>query len=95
VPEPGRVVDVLLVTSPGCHYCDQAAELLARIGEEIELEVHTIPLASDDGLELVARHRVPFPPVLIVDGEIFGFGRISERKLRSHLAGLGRTRVGA
>ena len=28
----------------------------------------------------------PLPPILILDGRLFGYGRISERKLRAALA---------
>ena len=33
--------------------------------------------------------RVPFPPIVLLDGALFGYGRISEHKLRAALAAKG------
>jgi hypothetical protein len=79
-------VEVVLVTAPGCHYCDEAGRLLDELAETMPLEVRTVPLSSEVGLGLLVRHRAPFPPILLVDGVFFGYGRISRRKLEDHLA---------
>ena len=79
-------VDILLVTAPGCHYCADALRLLDEVDEATPLTVRTVPLSSDEGRALLVRHRVPFPPILLVDGTFFGYGRISRRRLEEHLA---------
>jgi hypothetical protein len=79
-------VDVVLVTSPGCHFCDDALRVLDDIGATTPLRVRTVAMTSDEGRSLVVRHRVPFPPILLVDGAFFGYGRISRRKLERHLS---------
>jgi thiol-disulfide isomerase/thioredoxin len=81
-------VEIVLVTAPGCHFCDETSRLLDEIGEVTRLEVRTVPLSSDEGRGLLARYRVPFPPIMLVEGVFFGYGRISRRRLESHLAGL-------
>lgn len=81
-----REFDVLLVTNPGCHYCEEALVLLEGLAATTPLNLETVPLSSERGLALMVRHRVPFPPILLVDGELFGFGRISRRKLERYLA---------
>jgi hypothetical protein len=43
-------------------------------------------MTSDEGRSLVVRHRAPFPPILLVDGAFFGYGRISRGKLERHLS---------
>jgi glutaredoxin len=78
--------EVVLYTSPGCHYCGDAREVLARVGSEVRLQVTEVDLDSVPGQAALARWRVPFPPILILDGTLFGYGRISERKLRAALA---------
>lgn len=78
-------VDVVVVTSPGCHFCDDALGLLEELAETTELRIETIPLASERGRSLLVRHRVPFPPIVMIDGEFFGYGRISRRKIEAHL----------
>ena len=81
-----RPVDILVMTAPGCHFCDDALRLLDEIGKVTPLTVRTVPVSSDEGRALIVRHRIPFPPILVVDGVFFGYGRISRRKLESHLA---------
>lgn len=76
---------VTLITSPGCHYCAQAREVLDRVGADIALEVSEIDMTSPEGAAAQKRWRAPFPPLLLLDGEMFGYGRISERKLRNRL----------
>ena len=76
----------MLVTSPGCHFCDDASTLLGELAASYPLRVETVPLSSDYGRSLLVRHRVPFPPILMIDGEFFGYGRMSRRKLEAHLA---------
>ena len=83
-----RPIDILLVTSPGCHYCDHALGVLNEVGATAPLSVTTIALTSERGMDLLVRHRVPYPPILLVEGEFFGYGRISRRKLEVHVAGI-------
>ena len=84
---PPFLVD--FVTSPGCHYCGHTREVLERVGAEVPLQVTEVDLDSPAGRAALARWRVPFPPIVLVDGRLFGYGRISERKLRAALAAKG------
>jgi thiol-disulfide isomerase/thioredoxin len=81
-----KPAEIVLVTAPGCHYCADAAHLLDEVGESTQLSVRTVPLSSDEGRALLVRHRIPYPPILLVDGSLFGYGRISKRRLVSYLA---------
>ncbi len=82
-PGSGRPhqIQVTVVTSPGCHFCREADLLLDNLKERYPLRVETIDLTSPEGSAIARRFRVPFPPVLLIDGEYHGHGRISERKL--------------
>ena len=80
--------DVVLVTRPGCHFCEEALHLIEGLAETYPLRIATIPLLSERGRSLLVRYRVPFPPILMIDGEFFGHGRISRRKLEAHLMSL-------
>jgi hypothetical protein len=79
-------VDVVVVTAPGCHFCEDVDRMLAELGTVIPLAVRRVPLSTEEGLGLLVRHQVPFPPILVVGGAFFGYGRISRRKLEDHLA---------
>jgi hypothetical protein len=81
-----RPVSVVLVTAIGCHFCDEGIELLSDLAESHPLSIDLVPITSETGRELLTRYRVPFPPILIVNGAFFGYGRISRRKLEERLA---------
>jgi hypothetical protein len=62
--------------------CELAKEILARLGNEYPLSVTEIDLRSDEGERLAAGAGVLFAPGVLVDGQPFSYGRLSERKLR-------------
>jgi hypothetical protein len=71
----------LLVTTQRCHFCRDAWELLSDLSSRYPITVRSVDLSSTEGTEIATRYRVPFPPVLLLDGEYFGHGRISRKKL--------------
>ncbi len=79
---------VTLLTQADCGLCEHAKKVLARAGEDYPLEVTEIDLASEQGRALAAQARVQFAPGVLVDGRPFGYGRLSERRLRRALGRL-------
>lgn len=79
------VIEVTVLTQPDCAFCDHAAAVLDRVGADYPLTVRHIELASEQGAELAARHGVLFAPGILIDGQVFSFGRLSERRLRREL----------
>lgn len=77
---------VTLLTQPECALCEHAKKVLARVSRDHPVEVTEIDLASPHGRELADRARVMFAPGILLDGQPFGYGRLSERKLRRALA---------
>ena len=76
---------VIVLISPECALCEQAKAVLARVGRDYDLEVEECSIESERGGRLAQEHGVLFPPGVILDGEAFSFGRLSERKLRREL----------
>jgi len=76
---------ITLLTQADCGYCEHAKAVLARVGADHPLEVTEIDITGDQGRMLAARAGVVFAPGLLVDGRPFGYGRISERRLRRTL----------
>jgi len=76
-----RAIGVILVVAPRCHFCNDAQKLLEDLGDRYSLTVQRIDLESEEGIAIAAQFRVPFPPVLLINGAYFGHGRISRRKL--------------
>jgi len=79
------VTAITLLTQEDCAYCEHARKVLARVGEDHPLEITEISLTSGQGRALAAQAGVQFAPGLLVDGRPFGYGRISERRLRRAL----------
>lgn len=77
---------VILLTQPNCALCDHAKQVLARVGRDVPLTVEEIDLGSDSGRQLATDAAVLFAPGVLLDGKPFGYGRLSERKLRKALA---------
>ncbi len=75
------IARITVVEAPGCHFCEDASETLARLAEHYPLEVVKLDSASDRGRHLLEAHRSPMSPLVLVDGQVFSWGRLSERKL--------------
>ena len=76
---------ITLLTQADCALCEHAKGVLARVGADHPLEVTEIDLASEHGRALASRAGVLFAPGLLVAGRPFGYGRLSERRLRRAL----------
>ena len=81
-------IQVMLLTADGCHYCAHAREVVARLANDGPLDVAEISLHSPEGSRLALRDGIAFPPGVYLDGTLFGYGRLSEGKLRRRLAEL-------
>lgn len=71
-----------LVTAPECRLCQHAREVLSRLQRAWPLLVDEVGWSSAEGQVLVRRDGLPFPPALYVGGELYGYGRLSEGRLR-------------
>ena len=79
------MTEITLLTQEDCAYCEHAKQVLARVGEDHPLKITEIGIRGAEGRALAARAGVMFAPGLLVDGRPFGYGRISERRLRRTL----------
>ena len=73
--------DLVLYGRPGCHLCDDAREILVRVGApftEVDVE-------RDDDLHARLLERIP---VVTLDGEELFEHFVDERTLRVRLKGL-------
>lgn len=80
------MIDVLLLSREDCRFCVQAKETLERLRAELGLRVREQALDSEEGRRLALSSAALFPPVVLVEGEVICYGRLSERRLRKVLA---------
>lgn len=76
---------VTLLTQPECHLCDHAKTVLDNVAREHPLTVTEIDLQSDAGRRIAEDAGILFAPGVLLDGQPFAYGRLSERKLRKTL----------
>lgn len=74
---------VRLLTRVGCHLCDDAAEVLARVCAETGTGWDAVDVDSDDELRAEYGDQVP---VVLLDGREHDSFRVDEERLRADLA---------
>jgi glutaredoxin len=75
---------ITLLSRPGCHLCDDAREVIARVAGELGVSWTERDItASQDDL----REYADMVPVTFVDGVQHDFWRVDERRLRKALGG--------
>ena len=79
------MIDVVVLSSPACHLCEDALESLAELRREIPIRVREIGMETPEGRELLRIHRPAMPPAVLVDGSLFSVGRLPRKKLRKAL----------
>ncbi|MGW2400722.1 glutaredoxin family protein [Kitasatospora sp. NPDC001664] len=75
---------VTLIGKPGCHLCDDAREVIARVTGELGSTFEERDILQDE--ELYRRYWEQIP-VTLIDGKQHDFWRVDERRLRAALGG--------
>ena len=81
---PARPRTITLLSRPGCHLCDDARAIIARVASEqgVTWEERDITQSQDDLLAYGEQI-----PVTLIDGVQHDFWRVSEDRLRAALRG--------
>jgi glutaredoxin len=75
---------VVIYGRPGCHLCEAAREVVARVCDDLGEQFAEVDVDSDPAL----LHRFGEEiPVTFVDGRQHDFWRVDERRLRAALGG--------
>lgn len=73
---------VLIYTRPGCHLCEFAEAVVARVCTELGEEYVEVDISSDPALQQRYAEEIP---VTLVDGRQHDFWRVDEVRLRKAL----------
>ncbi len=73
---------VTLYGKPGCHLCDDAREVIARVCAEVGTSYDEVDITTDPALQQQFGEQIP---VTFVDGSQHDFWRVDERRLRAAL----------
>ena len=81
-----------MVTSPGCHFCEDARVALATLADQGSVTLTVIDAETPDGESLIRLHRPALFPLVLIEGDYFSAGRLPRRKLAATL-GLAKSAV--
>lgn len=73
---------ITLIGKPGCHLCDDAREVIARVAAELGVGWEERSIADDPELAEEYWEQIP---VTLVDGRQHDYWRVDERRLRAAL----------
>jgi len=81
----GPAHTITLLSRPGCHLCDEARAVIARVAADLGVpwQERDITESQDD-----LREYGEMIPVTLIDGVQHDFWRVSEQRLRAALAAL-------
>ena len=75
---------VTLYSRPGCHLCDDAREVVARVCADLGTLYDEVDITTSEDLQQAYGEQIP---VTLVDGRRHDFWRVDETSLRAALAG--------
>lgn len=75
---------VTLLGKPGCHLCDEARAVVARVTAELGESFEEISILDDPALQERYWEQIP---VTLVDGKQHDFWGVDEQRLRAALGG--------
>ena len=73
-----------LLGKPGCHLCDEARAVLARVADDLGVPWDERDVTADDALFEEYGDRIP---VVLLDGREHGYWTVDEARLRRDLTG--------
>ena len=68
VPKRDTPRQVVLYSRPGCHLCDDAADLLERLAQRIPITLTEVNILSD--IDLYERYKHSIPVVALTGGPV-------------------------
>jgi hypothetical protein len=81
-PDGHQTPRITLLGRPGCHLCDDARLVVARVAEEVGVGWEERSIVDDRALLEEYSEQIP---VVLVDGRQHTFWRVDEQRLRAAL----------
>lgn len=75
-------VRITLIAKPGCHLCEDARTVIAKVAEELGVGWTELDITQDTALAEQYGEQIP---VTLVDGRRHDFWRVDEARLRAAL----------
>jgi len=78
-------ISIVILTQQDCASCEAAKAIVERLARKYALSVSAVSMDSPDGVSLAEAGGVLFPPGIIIDGDLFSYGGLSEPMLRMEI----------
>lgn len=77
------MIKIQELSTPGCVHCAEAKKILEeKIRPNFpDVEIEYIDMLTDKGMEMVQKYGIMSSPGIIINGELFATGGLSEQKL--------------
>lgn len=80
-----------LLTSPGCHICEEVKKILEEIKPDFPaLEVEEVDMTTPGGQAMIQKYSIFSSPGVIINGEFFSTGGVNKEKLIEKLKSIPR-----
>lgn len=73
------------ITQPDCSSCERAEAIIERMAADFSIRVLRLQFQSERGRQIAEEWAAMFPPVILIDGNLFSQARLSEKDLRKEL----------
>ncbi len=78
-----NATQVTIVTKEGCLPCLRIRRILAELKAELPAIIVTeVEFTSSEGVELALKENILYPPAVLIDGLLYGKGKILEEPLK-------------
>jgi len=81
-PGAGPATRITLIAKPGCHLCDEARVVIARVADDLGVGWEERSIEHDPALAEQYWEQIP---VTLVDGRQHDYWRVDEARLRAAL----------
>ncbi|KKU34858.1 MAG: Glutaredoxin 2 (Modular protein) [Candidatus Azambacteria bacterium GW2011_GWB1_46_27] len=77
------MIKIIELSTPGCVHCAEAKKILEeKIRPNFpDVEIEYIDMLTEKGMEMVQKYGIMSSPGIIINGELFASGGLSEQKL--------------
>jgi glutaredoxin len=82
-PDGGAKPEITLLSRPGCHLCDDAREVIARVAADLGVPWQERDITRSERDLREYREQIP---VTLIDGVQHDYWQVSEERLRAALA---------
>lgn len=77
------MLNVTLVSTPNCSHCLEVKHTLEKMkGEYTDLTITEVSALAEEGQKMIQRYGIMSSPGILVNGEFFSMGMVTEKQFK-------------